>query len=524
MSETSKNKQLIINVIASLLSCIVSTGISFLITPRIIAQMGSQGSAYMEQANQFVNYAAIAATALNSMGGRFITIRLHQKDDEGANEYFNSILYCNFFIVAFLIIPVILVVMYLEKIIHIDPVLTNDVKILFAFTFVNFMVTIISTTFSTATFATNRLDLTALRTIESQILKAGILIVAFTFLPIKVCYMGFATLVATVYLLFFYIRYTQKLLPQIHISHKYFRLKKIMEILSAGIWNTIMRAGQALTNGLDTIIANLMVGLAEFGYVGTSKTIVTAIDGLYQSISAVFTPSLTISYATNNKEELVSDLNSAMKLTGFFANIPLAFMIGFGLDFYTLWLAKAQSTVPPEGVRLIYVLSVLTMFGTIVGGAISPLFNVYTVVNKLKWNAFVTLFMGLLSTGIVIGSLLLMPDRSLYGPYVIVGTSTVLGIIKNLTFTPMYAAHCLGLKKRSFYPTIVQYIVVSAAMIGLFVVIHKLLAASSWGMLCADIFICGLTGAVMNFLFLFGKKEKALLLDTILKFLKFFKK
>ena len=270
MSETNRNKQVIVNVIASLLSCIVSTGVSLIITPRIIAQMGSQGSAYLEQANQFVNYAAIAATALNSMGGRFITIRIHQKDDEGANEYFNSILYCNLGIVAFLIIPVILVVMYLEKIMNIDPALTNDVKILFALTFVNFMVTIISTTFSTATFATNRLDLTALRTIESQILKAGILILAFAFLPVKVCYMGFATLIATVYLLVFYIHYTKKLLPQIHISPKFFRLKKILEILSAGIWNTIMRAGQALTNGLDTIIANLMVGLAEFGFVGTS--------------------------------------------------------------------------------------------------------------------------------------------------------------------------------------------------------------------------------------------------------------
>ena len=164
------------------------------------------------------------------------------------------------------------------------------------------------------------------------------------------------------------------------------------------------------------------------------------------------------------------------------------------------------------------------MFGTIVGGAISPLFNVYTVVNKLKWNAFVTLFMGVLSTGIVIGALLLMPDRSLYGPYVIVGTSTVLGIIKNLTFTPMYAAYCLGLKKRSFYPTIVQYMVVSIAMIGIFVVMHKFLAASSWGMLCLDILICGVCGAVINFVFLFGKKEKELLLDTVLKFVKVLKK
>lgn len=517
MSETSRNKQLMINVIASLLSCVISTGISFVLNPIIIEQMGSQGGGYLELANQFVNFAAIAATALNSMGGRFITIKIHQNDEKGANEYFNSILYCNFGIVAFLVIPVLLVVMNLEKLINIDPVYTTDVKILFAATFVNFMVTIISTTFSTATFATNRLDLTALRTIESQILRAGILVFTFVFLPVHIYYMSIATLIATVYLLIFYLHYTKKLLPQIHISRSYFRIKKIIEILSAGIWNTVMRTGQVLTNSLDSFIANKMIGLLAFGYVGTSKTIVTAINSLYEAISAVFTPSLTISYAKNNKDELVSDLNSAMKLTGFFANIPLAFMIAFGHAFYSIWLGQSQT---PDEIRIIYILSILAMFGTIVGGAISPLFNVYTVVNKLKWNAFVTLIMGILSAGIVVIFLLVVPDRTTYGPYVIVGTSTILGIIKNMTFTPMYAAHCLQIKKTAFYPAILRYIVVSIAMIGIFVCYNHFINTTSWFVVFADILLCGITGCILNFLFLFGKKEKEILTDFLLRLLR----
>jgi len=519
LSGANKNKQLVINIIASLVSTLVSVGISFVLNPIIIAQMGPQGSAYLELANQFVSYAAIAATALNSMGGRFITIRIHQKDERGANQYFNSILYCNLGIVAFLIIPVFFVVLYLDQLIRIDTQLVGDVKLLFAATFVNFMVTIISTTFSTATFATNRLDLTALRTIESQILRAAILVAAFWLLPIRVCYMGFATLAASVYLLLFYIHYTRKLLPQIHISRKYFSGRKILEILSAGIWNTIMRTGQVLTNSLDTLIANTMIGVSEFGYVGTSKTMINAINLLYEAISAVFTPSLTISYAKDDKKELVTDLHSGMKLTGFFANIPLAFMIAFGLDFYTLWLARAQETLTPEEVHIIYVLSILGMFGTIVGGAISPLFNVYTVVNKLKWNAFVTLFMGILSTGIVVSFLLIVPERSLYGPYIIVGTSTVLGIIKNLTFTPMYAAYCLNLKKSAFYPVILRYILVSFSMIAVFAGMHQLLPVTNWPMLFVSVAVCGIVGAAMNFFFLFGKREQEILTGFVKRFL-----
>lgn len=517
MSDVNKNKQIVVNMMASLLSCLVSMGVSFVLAPKIINSLGIEANGFLEMANQFVNFAAIAATALNSMAGRFITVKIHQNDKEGANQYFNSVMYANLAIVGFLFIPLAVIIFNLDKLINISPELTGDVKLLFAVIFLNFMVTIISTTFSTATFATNRLDLTAMRTIESQVLKGGILILVFYFLPIKVCYMGIATLVSTLYLLVAYIYYTKKLLPDIEISRKHFRMAKVLEILSAGIWNTVMRTGQTLTNSLDSLITNIAIGQVEMGYVGTSKSMVTAINTLYETISAVFTPSLTISFAKNNKKELVEDLTSAMKLTGFFANIPLAFMVAFGVAFYTLWLNKTNSLYNPT---IIYALTLLTMFGTIVGGVISPLFNVYTVVNKLKWNSIVTLIMGVMSCGIVFLLIYATDTAATYGMYYVVGTSTILGIIKNMTFTPMYAAHCLGLKKTSFYPTIIRYILVSIGMIFVFMGFNRSITTDSWFVLILDVLLCGVTGAVINFFFLFGKKERNILLDTVFRFLK----
>lgn len=517
MSDVNKNKQIVVNMVASLLSCLVSMGVSFVLAPKIINSLGIEANGFLEMANQFVNFAAIAATALNSMAGRFITVKIHQKDTEGANQYFNSVLYANLAIVGFLFIPLAIIIFNLDKLINISPELTSDVKLLFAAIFLNFMVTIISTTFSTATFATNRLDLTAMRTIESQVLKGGILILVFYFLPIKVCYMGIATLASTLYLLVAYMHYTKKLLPDIEINKKHFRKAKVLEILSAGIWNTVMRAGQTLTNSLDTLIANIAIGQTEMGYVGTSKSMVTAINTLYETISAVFTPSLTISFAKNNRKELQEDLTSAMKLTGFFANIPLAFMVAFGVSFYTLWLNKTESVYDPT---IIYVLTLLTMFGTIVGGIISPLFNVYTVVNKLKWNSIVTLVMGVLSCGTVLILIETTNTAATYGMYYIVGTSTILGIIKNMTFTPMYAAHCLGLKKITFYPTIFRYIFVSIGMIFVFVCFDYFITTDSWLILFLDVLLCGVTGAIINFIFLFGKKERDILLDTVFRFVK----
>ncbi len=507
----SKNKQLIINMAASLLSCLVSLGISFLITPTVINKLGAEAQGFVTMANNFVSYAAIMAMALNSMAGRFITVKIHQDDREGANRYFNSVMYANLAIVAILLIPCTAVVLYLEKLVNISPELISDVKILFGTMFLNFMVTIISTTFSTATFAANRLDLSALRTIESQILKAGLLVAAFALLPIRVSYIGIATLLANIYLFITYIHYTKKLLPQIEVSKKHFRFQTVLEILSAGIWNTVMRAGQALTSGLDTLITNLWIGKAESGYIGTATTIVLAVNTLYETISAVFTPSLTISYAKDNKEELTSDLKSAMKLTGFFANIPLCFILGFGLAFYYLWLPSER-----EIIHVYYYLTVFIMMGALVGGAISPLFNVYTIVNKLKWNSLVTLIMGLMNAGIVF-LLLEIPALRPYGIYFVAGVSSVLGIIKNLTFTPLYAAHCLGIPKKTFYPTILRYLAVTALMSVVFIFLGRIIPTTNWGMIVIDILICGILGTIINFLFLFEKKEKAIFIDTVRK-------
>ncbi len=513
MKQVSKSKQIVVNMVASMLSTVISLVISFVLTPVIIGKLNFEAYGFMTLANDFVSYAEIAATALNSMAGRFITVSLTKGDYDNANKYFNSTMYANIAIVASLILPCILVVTFLDKLVNISPALISDVKLLFALTFLNFMVTIISTTFSTATFAANRLDLKAFRSIESQVLRSVILIVTFMFLPIHVSYIALGSVAATIYLLVAYIHYTRKLMPEIEISRRHFSIKKVWEILSSGIWNTIMRAGQTLTNGLDVLITNLFIGTTEMGYISTSKTIAVAINTLYETISAVFTPSLTISFAKDNKKELVEDLTSAMKMTGFFANIPLCFVCAFGIPFYTIWLPSSKSISDPSIITLIYILTLLTMFGTIVGGVISPLFNVYTVVNKLKWNSIITLVMGVLSAGIVF---VLLETTSL-GVYCVAGTSTILGIIKNMTFTPMYAAHCLEIPKKTFYPTIIRYVLVSASMIALFYGFYLVLPSSNWFWIFVDVVICGVVGCILNILFLFGKKEREMLFDMLLK-------
>ena len=73
-----KNKQLFINMISSLISFGVNLGINLLLTPYIIAKLGSEAYSFIPIANNFIQYISIFTAALNAMASRFITIELQK--------------------------------------------------------------------------------------------------------------------------------------------------------------------------------------------------------------------------------------------------------------------------------------------------------------------------------------------------------------------------------------------------------------------------------------------------------------
>ena len=96
-----------INMAASMVSTLVSLAISFILSPIIIDKLNFEAYGFWTLANDFVSYANIAAMALNSMAGRFITVSLTKGDYDNANKYFNSTMYANIAIVAFMFLSLI---------------------------------------------------------------------------------------------------------------------------------------------------------------------------------------------------------------------------------------------------------------------------------------------------------------------------------------------------------------------------------------------------------------------------------
>lgn len=497
----NRNKQLEINIGAQILSFVVSIGISFLLTPFIVNNVSSVAYGFVGLSNNFVSYAELVTIALNSMAGRFITIKIHQDDKIGANKYFTSIVFANI-VLAFIVgIFSVVLVLFLDKFVNVPAEILTDVKFLFALMFLNFIISIISGIFGVAVFATNKLYLSSIRNITAQIIRVVILVIAYTVFKPAIWYLGLATCISTIYNLMWNIRYTKILLPDIEVNREYFDFHSIIEIISSGIWNTITKLSQILSSGLDLLIANLLINSTMMGVLSIAKTVPTAITGLIGTVASVFSPSMTIAYAKNDKNELVNQINQAMKIMTIFTVIPNVILVCFGKEFYRLW-------IPNENINLIYTLSVLSVFNSVVSGVINPLYNVFTITNKVKMNSIVMILYGIISTATTFAVL----KFSDLGVYAIAGVSTVYALILPFVFHIPYAAKCLDLKWYSFYRVALNSIFSFALLSILGITINKIISVDSWISLIVISGIFSILALVLLFFIFLNNSERILLM------------
>lgn len=505
MRELTKNKQLAVNMISALISYGISLMISFFLSPYIIQRVGVEANGYITLANNFVTYASLLTIALNSMASRFVTIKLQQGKLEEANIYYNSVLGANMVMSVFLAVISIPCLFFLEKLISIPDKLVNDVKLLFLFIFINFLISIFSSTFSIATFATNRLYLSNLRTAESQGIRVAALLLLFALCATRVSLVGIATVLASIFVMISNLIFRKRLLPQIKVKKAYFKLKAVWEITLSGIWNTITKLGQILLSGLDILIANIFINPTAMGILSLSKLIPQAVSGLVGTMASVFTPDLTIDYAKGNMEGVVQNVKRSMKMMATIVNIPIVVIIINGDQFFRLW-------TPSQDANQLQLLSVLAMSCLIVSGGINVIYNIFTVVNRLKANALTVVLNGIISTAIVF---VLLKTTDL-GLIAIVATSELVGLIRVLAFVVPYGAKCLNKKWYTFYPEALKPLIPAVICIGIGYALKMVFPVSSWLTYIAFSLVLAVIALLCNGLIILNRGERAVLKQTIM--------
>lgn len=505
-----KNSRTIINVFCSMAVLVTNLVISFFLSPYIVKNIGVEANGFVTLANNFVTYANLIVGALNSMAARFITVAYVQKDYKKANLYYNSVFWGNLIIVAVLLLPAAYLIAQLQNIVNVPSDIVWDVKLLFSFVFLNFFVITGAPNWDCGVYITNRLDRQYIPSMATSVFRCVFLFLILTIFTPHVWYIGFVSTIVMLINLAVNGYNTHKLTPELKIylgsGKRICSWYIIRELVGSGVWNSISSVGNMLLSGLDLLICNMALGATAMGVLSLSKTLPNYIQQFSASIRNAFAPELTINYATGNKQAVLRDINRAMKMTSVILTIPIAGIVVLGDQFFALW-------VPSQDARLLQTLSVLAILGYMFTSGTQILYNVFTTVNRVKVNAIAMLISGVISTSITL-FFIYFTDWDIYA---VAGVSTIVNLVRNMTFTLPATAKYLGFKWYQFYPQVGTTVISSLIIIALGECVKPFLPSGSWVAFFVAAIVVGGIGLLVNYRLILNKEERMLLIGKVKK-------
>lgn len=503
----SSRKQTGINLITNLLAFVINAGINFFLTPYLLGQLGTESYGFIGLANDFVGYANIFSMALNAMSGRFISVAYHRGEKEKANNYINSVFIANVILGAVVAFAGVFIVWKLEYIINIPEYLMTDVKITFALVFANYLLSIIISVLNCASFVKNKMNLVYIRNIISYLIKLIFTIGLLMIFDIKIYIISLVTLICTIYLMVANGFIFKKLLPEFHLSAKGFSIKMIKEILSSGMWMSLLSLSNIMLSGLNSLLTNKFISTIAMGYLNVSKTIPNYISQLGQQLGTVFAPSFTQLYSQGKTDELISEAKKSIKIMAFIMIVPIAGFIAFGSSFYTIWLKDYTAAEIITIQRLSVIITLPYLFNALV----YPLVQINTACNKVKIPVIVTFFIGLSNILVVFP---LGHFNKLTLELLTVFSSVFLSV-RYLLFQPYYASKVLNIKLTTFYKPLIKNFFVFLIILVLFIFTNSFLTLNNWLSFIIAIAINALIGYAVTLLLTFNKDERKGFLHSV---------
>lgn len=503
-------RQLAINMIFSVIAFMLNLCISFFITPYITDQFGSDAYGFVKLANDFTSYASLFSIALNSMASRFLMLQRVQGNTEEAQKYYSSIWLANIVLSAILLVPALICIFFLEQLLTIPEILIFDVKLTFSITFATFLGNLAFSTYSNCYYLTNKLSIGSIRDTIMSILRVSSIILLFLIFSPRISYVAIGSLLSTIFAVIYNIIYTKKLTPEFMFHFSKFEWKKLWEIISSGVWNSITKLSQIFSSGLDLMISNLFIGPTEMGYLAVAKTVPMVISSFNSTVANVFSPNMMELYAKRDMEALKQTAKTAMKFMCLFVTIPNAILITMGIEFYSLW-------VPTQPAHLLCILSILTVINSCVTGPLAPLYQIFTITNKIRQSSIVMIIYGFSS---VLITFICLKTTNL-GLYAVAGVSMIGSLIVALCYHLPFAAIYIDLPWHTFFPEIFKGVLALGVQCIIGWVINIIMPIEkSWLVWLAGAVLSGMLGLFINIMLVLNKQEKASLKNMLFSKLK----
>lgn len=501
----TKNKQLAVNIVASMFAFVMSVGISFFLSPYIVENVGEEAYGFVSLSENIISYFSIVTVALNSMASRFIAIAYFKDNVQEANEYYSSAFFANLAL-CLVFTPIFLIGIINIGWLNISPALIADVRFLLAFVAASFMLDLLTTNLGISYYVKNKLYISSFISMGGYLIKVLLLLFLFGTLDTHIAYVGVVALMVNLFTQGNNLLQKSRLLPELKIKSVYFKLEKIKQLVAAGIWNSITKIGSILQDGLDLLVTNLMISPSDMGVLAISKTIPTFISRLLVTLGSSFIPNMTELYAKGEREQLKRNIKQAMKIIGMLIDLPIALLIAFGDVFFQLW-------VPTQDAKLLQILSILALTPFVVMGPANIIHSTFTVINRIKVNSLLICITGFLN----VFTVYILLKNTGGGLFVVAGVSSIYSILRNVLYTVPFGAIYIKCPWYTFFPeigkSILSVVVISSISLGL----KSLMPETTWFWFLLAACFAGMIGFALNFYLVLDTEDRALCLEKTIR-------
>jgi membrane protein EpsK len=439
-------------------SNVANFGLSILvglwITPYLIRHLGVAAYGLVPLAVTVTSYLGLFTTALNAAVGRFITLSLDQRDYAEANRIFSTSFWGTVAVLAALLGPVLWLPSQARYFLNVPAGYEQQFAWLLFSTIGMFFLTTLASAFGVATFCRNRFDLSNVVAIVSTVVRVAAILLLFNLCVPKVWHIGVAMLVSTAVGLALSVLVWRHLTPMLTVRLSAFSQPALKRLTGMGGWILINHMGSLLYMSVDLVVINKVLGVEACGRYSAVLLWSLMLRNLAGVVSGVFSPRIISLYGRQDTAGLVAYSRSAVKFVGLMIALPIGLVSGFAHPLLRLWLGPSFEPLAP--------LLMLMCLPLCVNLAVLPLFNIQMATNHVRLPGIMTCVMGLGSLGLAI----FLAGSVGWGMYGVAAAGAIVLSLKNLIFTPIYAAHILNRKFDAFLWEMLPIMMATIAIAG----------------------------------------------------------
>ncbi|MCW3464661.1 oligosaccharide flippase family protein [Chitinophaga nivalis] len=443
MSRKGISYEMSLNLGTNFLALLLNILLGLVVVPFYISKIGVDGYGLIALATSFSSYLSIITIAIDAAVGRNFTLAMRKEDHQSSSAiYSSSIIAASVLILGLL--PLIGYFLYrIDDFISYQGYTVPEIRWVFLSIITSFILTFIRGLFLVPAFASNKIYIQRIIAILDIVVRTALIFLLLN-ASVQLGMIGWAFFAASLLSFVVALVWIWRKFPFLKLKAAHYDKSIVQYVASMSFWLIINQIGTLLFINIDIILLNYYYGATatgEFSTVAQWHTLLRAFAGVFV---AIFTPVVYKYYADNDFSNLLKFSRYTVVAMGVVLAIPIGIIVGYADIILRLWVGE-------QFVRF-YPLMILLTGHLIFNLSVLPILSINSVYNKVKIPGITSFLCGILN--LVLGVLIIrFFDLGIYSVAI---ASAVLLTLKNLVFSPTYAARILNQSNWFYYPSILR--------------------------------------------------------------------